>query len=176
MDNHYELHSSLQQYYHAFQIYVDIIQNMDNMSSGEELPLSLYRSRKERQQCLDRISSSLDSIKKLNNQTLTVNGSSEHIFVYEDMSLITSVDDICFGDYIVYVQQAIGKIEARNIFRYTEYFDNLTQRFYSISVPEITASTSRLRKDIEEHITRYSRKDISKLQVCDNDNSQARSK
>ena len=169
-DNHYDFYSSLQQYYHAFQMYMDMIQNMERMASGGqagvEVPLSLYRSTEERQYCFDHISSSLDSIRKLNNETLTVNGSNEHTFVYEDMLRITEVDDICFGDYIVHVQQTIDNMRAKNISRYSENFDSLAQRFYSISVHEITDTITQLCRNIEECIVRYSRKDISKLQVC----------
>ena len=170
VNNHYDFYSSLQQYYHAFQIYMDTIQNMERMSSGGptdvELPRSLYRSTEERHHCFDRISFSLDSIRKLSNQTLTVNGSNEHIFAYEDMSRITEVDDICFGDYIVHVKQTIENMRAKNVSRYSANFDILKQKFYSISVHEITGTITQLRRDIEEYITTYSRKDISKLQVC----------
>ena len=166
----YDFQLSLLQYQHAFQLYIDSIQNMEKMSSGGqtdvELPHSLYRSTEERQQCFDRVDSSLDSIRRLGNQTLTMNGTGKHTFDYDVISRITQMDDICFGDYIVCVRKAIDRMRERNISSYTKNFDLLAQRFYSISVEEITSTITQLSRDIEEYIARYSEKAITKLQVC----------
>ena len=168
-ENHYDVNLSLQQFYHAFHLYVDMVTTQEQMTSigslNVYLPLSLYRNATERQRCFDRINHSLDNINKLNNKTLLVNGSSDTAFGYEDILQITEVEDICFGDYFAHAQQAVGEMRARNISQYSDKFKNMAKSF-NISVRTLTAPVIQLRRDIEEFLSRYTQKTISKFQVC----------